>query len=62
MLNLHELLMLTLIHYVEDVVAGTLIAYSGRYMVVRLPQTTELSTDLHWRINYIQCCVPLILE
>ena len=29
--------------------------------LVRLPQTIKLSTDLHWRINYIQCCVPLIL-
>lgn len=26
---------------------------------MRLPQTLKLSTDLHWRINYIQCCVPL---
>jgi len=29
--------------------------------LVRLPQTIELSTDLHWRINYIQCYAPLIL-
>ena len=27
--------------------------------LVRLPQTIELSTDLHWCINYIQCYAPL---
>jgi hypothetical protein len=30
--------------------------------LVRLPQMIELSTDLTWRINYIQCCVPLNFE
>jgi hypothetical protein len=25
-------------------------------------EDVELSTDHHWRINYIKCCVPLILE
>ena len=29
---------------------------------MRLSKTFELSTDLTWCINYIQCCVPLILE
>lgn len=27
--------------------------------LVRLPQTIELSTNLHWRINYIQYYVIL---
>lgn len=26
---------------------------------MRLPQKIELSTNLTWRINYIECCVPL---
>ena len=26
--------------------------------LVRLPRRIELSTDLTWRIKYVQCCVP----
>jgi hypothetical protein len=26
--------------------------------LVRLPKTIELSTDITWRINYIQCYAP----
>jgi len=37
-------------------------AANGRYMVSAPTTNIELSTDLTWRINYIQCCVPLILE
>jgi len=29
--------------------------------LVRPSKKIEISTDLIWRINYIQCCVPLIL-
>ena len=30
--------------------------------LVHLFRNLNQSTDLTWRINYIQCCVPLILE
>ena len=32
--------------------------YTVGIWLVRLPQTIELSTDLYWRINYIQCYAP----
>ena len=36
-----------------------LIAYNGRYMVSAPTTNDKLSTDLHWRINYIQCYAQL---